>query len=172
MTGRTARRALVCVAALVVSGCTQRQGPPPQLVVTTTTEPGVTTTTLPGGPPPLPPRTLDEIEGDLEDAVAAGDFCALVDALDDAAPDTDDGQVVIATYEALATAVKQAASFVPSQLSESWTIVVAGIDDGVVAARRVGGDVDDPALRAPFVDGQFESAMTAVETWSDSNCGS
>ena len=64
------------------------------------------------------------------------------------------------------------ASAASRELDDSWTIVVAGVEDGVTAARRVGGDVDDPALRAPFVDGQFESAMTAVETWADSSCGS
>ena len=175
MSVRVARPALVCAlfactAALAAAGCTQRQGPPPQLVVTTTTEPGVTTTTLPGGPEPLPPRTLAEIQADLDAAVAGRDFCALVAALDDAAPDTDDGKAVIATYEALAAAVKQGKGFVPSELSESWVIVVDGIDDGVVAARRVGGDVKDPALRAPFLDGRFESAMSAVETYSDGKC--
>ncbi len=165
------RCAVVAVACLAVAaGCTERQGPPPQLAVTTSTEAGVTTTSLPGGPEPLVPRTAADIEAELEAAVAARDFCKVAAALDDAAPDTNDGAAVTATYEALARTTKQAAGFVPAELSEAWPIVVEGIEDGVVASRRVGGDVKDPALRAPFIDGSFESAIAAVETWSDARC--
>jgi hypothetical protein len=125
---------------------------------------------LPGGPAPLQPRTLQQITSELHSAVAARDFCRLVLALDDAAPDTSDGKDVIAAYAALSAAVHQASGFVPDELSASWPVVVSNVDEGVAAARRVGGDVQDPALRAPFLDGAFESAMTAVETWADAHC--
>jgi hypothetical protein len=163
--------AATIVALAVLAGCTERQGPPPQLVITTTTEPGATTTTLPGGPPPLPPRTLGQVTRELDAAVSARDFCKLVVALDDAAPDASDGRTVIAAYEALAAAAHRARGFVPDELASIWPVVVSAIDEGVQAARRVGGDVQDPALRAPFLDGSFESAMSAVETWADAHCG-
>jgi hypothetical protein len=161
---------LALAVALGAAGCAQRQGPPPQLAVTTTTERGATTTTLPGGPPPLAPLSLAQIRGELDAAVAGHDFCKLAAALDDAAPDTTDGATVTATYEALARAVHAGSGFVPAELSDPWKSVVTGVDEGVEASQRVGGDVKDPTLRAPFLDGQFESAMSAVERWHDTHC--
>ena len=164
---------MIVAAALVagaVSGCSERVGPPPQLLVTTTTELGATTTTLPSSVSTLPPKSVADIQAEFEAAIAARDFCSVLDGLDDAAPDTHDGQAVIATYEVLADGVRRAAAFAPTALAESWLAVIAGVEEGLVAARRVAGNTDDPTLRAPFLDGQFQAAMSAAETWFDNNC--
>lgn len=161
---------LAAVVAGVVGGCSERVGPPPQLLVTTTTEKGATTTTLPSSVSTLPPKSVADVQAEFEAAIAARDFCAVLDTLDDASPDTNDGQAVIATYEVLADGVERAASFAPTELAESWTSVIDGVEEGLVAARRVAGNIDDPTLRAPFLDGQFQAAMSAAETWFDNNC--
>jgi hypothetical protein len=77
---------------------------------------------------------------------------------------------VISTYRALDSAVHAATAFRPAALADSWSIVITGVDEGVAAAKRVGGDLADPALRAPFTAGDFEAAMAIVESWSDTNC--
>jgi hypothetical protein len=170
MATRLVSLAVAALIAATAAGCSERQGPPPQLAVTTTTERGATTTSLPGGPPPLAPLSLDQFRGELDAAVSARDFCKLAAALDDATPDTSNGDTVTATYEALARAVHAGSGFVPAELSDPWQAVVIGVDAGVQASQRVGGDVKDPTLRAPFIDGQFESAMSAVERWHDTHC--
>lgn len=161
---------LLAALAAVVTGCTQRQGPPPRLLVTTTTEPGSPTTTLPSSVSTLPPKSVADIRGELDAALAARDFCKVLDALDDASPDPADGQAVIEAYDVLSVAVSEAASFVPTALADSWPTVVESVEEGRLAARRVAGDVNDPILRAPFLDGQFQAAMSAAETWFDNNC--
>lgn len=157
-------------AATGVAACSERQGPPPRLLVTTTTEAGATTTTLPSSVSTLPPKSVDDIRAAFDTAIAARDFCGVLAALDDASPDTSDGAAVIAAYEVLADKVQRAASFVPTELAPAWQTVVGAVREGRTAARRVGGNVNDPALRAPFIDGAFQVAMSAAEAWADSHC--
>lgn len=161
---------LAALAALAIGGCSERQGPPPRLVVTTTTEVGQTTTTLPASVSTLPPRSVDDIRAALDAAIAGRDFCGVLAALDDASPDTADGAAVIAAYDLLAEKLRLAAAFRPLALSDAWQVVLRGVDEGRSAAHRVGGNVNDPTLRAPFIDGQFQAAMSQAETWADSHC--
>lgn len=160
----------LAIALATASGCTQREGPADEALPTTTTlQPG-TTTSGPATASTLVGRTPDQIRDSLTSAVSARNFCAFAAALDDAVPDVTDGQAVISTYEALDSAVHAAQRFRPATLADAWTVVMAGVDEGVAAAKRVGGDLNDPALQAPFTAGDFEAAMTLVESWSDSNC--
>jgi hypothetical protein len=157
------------VAMIAVGGCTQREGPADETLPTTTTL-ARTTTSGSATASTLAGRTPDQIRDSLTSAVSARNFCALTAALDDAVPDVTDGQAVISTYQALDSAVHAATAFRPAALADSWTVVTAGVDEGVAAAKRVGGDLNDPALQAPFTAGDFEAAMTLVESWSDANC--
>ena len=162
----------VAVAVAVVAGCTQRQGSTDDEFLTTTTSAGQRPSTTQGSPTAstLPDRSAEQIKASLEAAVTARNFCDLTAALDDAVPDEKDGPSIISTYEALDAAVRAAEAFRPPELADQWTIVVTGVGDGVAAAKRVNGDLADPALRAPFTAGDFEAAMSSVESWSDANC--
>ena len=159
----------LAIAVVAAGGCTQREGPADEALPTTTLAPR-TTTSGSATASTLAGRTPGQIRDSLTSAVSARNFCAFAAALDDAVPDVTDGQAVISTYEALDAAVHAAEGFRPATLTDAWTVVIAGVDGGVAAAKRVGGDLNDPALQAPFTGGEFEAAMTLVESWSDSNC--
>lgn len=156
----------------VAAGCTQKVGTVPNEVapVTTTTSRSGTATSQPATATTLAGRTSDQITASLKAATGSRNFCALTSALDDAIPDATDGQSIISTYQAIDQAVRAAQSFRPDELADSWTVVVDGVDEGLAAAKRVGGDLADPALRAPFTASDFESAMTLVESWADGHC--
>ena len=159
--GLVALAACVAVPLLAVA-CTKGSEAPLPLA-TTSTLPAFTTSSVVGG-------SASAISGDLETALAAKDFCLLVAAFDSAVPLTQSDPRLVATYEELARVTAAAGPFVPADLTDQWPAIVSATAEGAKAAARVHGNLGDPALRAPFVDGGFEGAMSQVETWADTHC--
>ena len=115
-------------------------------------------------------RSAASISQDLATALAAKDFCLLVAAFDNAVPLSQSDPRLVAAYEDLARTTQAATAFVPTDVADAWPAIVAATAAGARAARQVKGDLGDPTLRAPFVDGGFVGAMSEVETWADTHC--
>ena len=154
--------AVVVALSVVVVACTKGNEEPLPLA-TTSTGPAFATSSIVG-------RSAASISQDLATALAAKDFCLLVAAFDNAVPLSQSDPRLVAAYEDLARTTQAATAFVPTDVADAWPAIIAATAAGARAARQVMGDLGDPTLRAPFVDGGFVGAMSEVETWADTHC--
>jgi hypothetical protein len=163
------------VGALVVGACTERQGGSPQLapIETSTTQAlngDLSTTTLDERPSKPVGSSPAQIRADFDRAVQARDFCGLLDVTNSALPDVEDRDAVVETYAKVAESMEAATDFVPSELAESWPVVVTASRRASVAAERSQGDLTDPAISGAFETGDFERVSVELDTWQDENC--
>jgi hypothetical protein len=167
---------IVAVTVGVVAGCSEREGGTPTLapIATTTSVPdsGVLSspTTSEPGPSKAAGQSLAAIVDDFDKAVSGRDFCGLLNAMSSDLPDTDDHTAVKETYRKVADSVRAARSFVPAELADQWTAVVDATETAAKAASRANGQIDDPALQAPFSSAPFQEASVDLDAWNDAHC--
>jgi hypothetical protein len=121
-------------------------------------------------PSPLVGDDPEVIQARFDQALASEDFCQLAEALDSSLPDVSDGDAVVAVYAKVSTSVETAVVFVPADLAEAWEAVVKAARLASVAAERSGGDIDDPALNAPFTTNSFETSFAKIDRYVEENC--
>jgi hypothetical protein len=178
---RPLRRVVVLTMIVVVvvgvgAGCSEREGGVPTLapIETTTSLPdsGVLSapTTSELGPSKAVGQSLAAIVDDFDQAVSSRDFCGLLNAMNSDLPDTDDHTAVKETYRKVADSVRAARSFVPTELVDQWSAVVDATESAAKAASRANGQIDDPALQAPFSTAAFQEATVDLDAWNDAHC--
>jgi len=172
------RRAFLCVAlgvALVASACGGNETGAPEIAPF---EPSSTnplsgqlgTDTTEDGPSPFVGDDPEVIQARFDQALASQDFCQLAAALDSSLPDVSDGDAVVAVYVKVSSSVDAAVVFVPVELEEPWETIVTSARLAAVAAERSGGDINDPALIAPFTTNAFETAFGRIDRYVEQNC--
>ncbi|HKY13742.1 MAG TPA: hypothetical protein VJM33_02365 [Microthrixaceae bacterium] len=169
--------AAIAASALVVGGCSRRQGSGGVVA------PVVTSTTLPQsgdlndptlneeGPATPQGQSPDQIRANFDRAIAASDFCELIEVMNTSLPDVQDPVAVVDTYAQVAESLEQAASFVPAELEESWVVIVEAADEAAIATARSGGVVNDPALQAAFSTAEFDAASLRLDNYDAEHCG-
>jgi hypothetical protein len=177
---RRPRVVLYVVGALMLSAsglgaCSERQGGSPQLapIETSTTQAlngDLSTTTVDERPTKPVGSSPAQIRADFDQAVAARDFCGLLDVMNSALPDVEDRMAVVETYAKVAESMNAATEFVPEELAESWPVVVSASERASEAAERSQGDLNDPAISGAFDTGEFEQVSVELDTWEDEHC--
>ncbi len=166
---RSAASAAVAAAVLVVLPACSGGDDGDIVYSTTTLDPSATT--LPLGAPPARPISLGEFTTLLDDAVAAGDPCGLMEIIDFQRPDVSDPDDAIDAYKALADATSAAKAFVPAELRSAWGTIVEVTQAASASLAVAGGDVTDPSVGAHFDTSTFDAAYETTAAWVDLNCG-
>ena len=150
-----------------VAGCSNAEKLPTVAEVPTTTNPALAADLLPT-PSPLPAA---EIVDALRSAVDAGDFCALLGAIDLAEPDASDPSGATDVYESLATATEDARSFLPADLRTDWEVIVDGVTAAADALASHNGDLRDADVERALTSSAMVSATLNIERYQLKQCG-
>lgn len=158
---------LVAFVTMTLAGCSNAEKLPTVAEVPTTTNPALAADLMPT-PPPLP---ADEIVAALGSAVDAGDFCALLGAIDLAEPDAADPNGVTEVYEALTEATEDARAFVPADLRTDWEVIVEGVAAAADALAAHNGDLRDADVERALTSSAMVSAALNLERHQLKQCG-
>lgn len=151
------------VLAVALVGCSGGDGEAGPLVAeVSTTVDRVAAADLVTPNPPLPAA---EIVRSLDAALAGGDFCALLLALDAAQPDPTDAAGTVEVYRALARVIDDATSFVPAEIRLDWAALAEGSATGADAVAAADGDLADAEVLAAFTSDVMVSANETLERY-------
>lgn len=164
-TGRVV--AAVLVAAVGLVGCTTDDGLTPTVAeIPTTTDPDLASDLIPPTPPPAPA----EVVAALDAAARGTDVCALLAAIDVAAPDRDDPNGAVEVYRALAEATAQFEASAPEDLRPAWKVLVASTEEAAVALADHNGNLDDPEVEAALTNDAMVGAAETLEGYRHRSC--
>ena len=111
--------------------------------------------------------TRDSAESAVEVAVAAGDICAVYDAVTALQLTATTAEGWAATLDTVAGAMVSARTFVPAEVAVDWEEITAGTSTAVDSLHR---DAPMSEIAPIYEQAAFMRAEHRVDEWMGSNC--